>query len=254
MVMKKFYNIYILPWMVWVIKWFILWYGFILCWVVPESYRNSRSRVLEKHRFRIYLKRKVLKNKKISQKRFYSKGNVLFGGGKKVKDSAIATYDTVRFFYNKMQEFVNPLNKKSTNHPTTIQCVYNNNQEPQVMVSNYTTSSHNAVKVAEKGELHETKEVYIHNEFSLISLKEYGAKIDVLNQLKFAKNMDSFNKKLNDNKKIQVNVHKFINERASESKVVIHETDDLVCTIQELVDKSDISIDMKGNYDGKVND
>jgi len=35
-----------LPEMVWVVGLFLMWYGFILCWIFPMYYRSLRSRVL----------------------------------------------------------------------------------------------------------------------------------------------------------------------------------------------------------------
>jgi hypothetical protein len=145
----------------------------------------------------------------------------------------------MRFFHEKIHEFKNPINKIATDHPITVQLLYSREKELQVMISNYTTSDKNAVKVAETGELHETSQVYIHNEFSLISLKERGAQIDILNQLKLAKKMNSFNKKLYDNQRVKSNVRKILDERADmQGKGRIYDTNDLVGKLQVIVDNN----------------
>jgi len=44
--MSQVDRIHFLPTLVWVVSLFLVWYGFILCWVVPIYYRSLRSRVL----------------------------------------------------------------------------------------------------------------------------------------------------------------------------------------------------------------
>lgn len=122
----------------------------------------------------------------------------------KQRKGVIATYDVFRVFNEKMSEFKNPINKVVTNHLITVQLLCNWEKEFQIMISNYTINNYNAVKVAEKGELYKISEVYIHNDFSLISLNEKGVRVNALNQLKFTEKMNLFNKKLYVNKKVKI--------------------------------------------------
>jgi len=44
--MSQVDRIHFLPTLVWVVGLFLIWYGFIVCWVFPMYYRSLRSRVL----------------------------------------------------------------------------------------------------------------------------------------------------------------------------------------------------------------
>lgn len=44
--MSQVDRVHFLPVLVWVVGLFLIWYGFIICWIVPVYYRSLRSRVL----------------------------------------------------------------------------------------------------------------------------------------------------------------------------------------------------------------